>query len=165
MNSNTFYSKRLPEMATILKEKLVKESNKNQLLTVKDYLNSFFEFYEENNAFIYFKDDDIKKDNIIISIFINHVSKEVTFSRKIGIEDCDEEFQINYQLFLDLPSAKNNIVYSFEIERDRFDDFSNSERGYLYLSDFKEIILSSEEIMSIVNAIPQRSNMILNADF
>lgn len=164
MDSITFYSNRFPKLANKLKEKISKESTKNPLLAVKDHLKLFFEFYEENNAFTFFQNDEIVKDEIIFSIFMNKYSNEVVFRRHIAIEDCDEEFQINYQLSLNLLSVRE-IVYSFKIERDRFDDFSNRKLGSFYLSDFEEMILASDEMKSIANNIPENYDVVLNANF
>jgi hypothetical protein len=165
MDSSTFYRNRFPKLANLLKEKLAKESNINHSLDVKEYLVYFLEFYEENNAFTFFKNDNITKDIMIVSIFINKLNKEVSFRREIHIEDCDEEFQINFQLLLDLPTIMNDIIYFFEIERDMFDDFRNTELGSFYLSDFENMILSSQEMEKIANNIPVSHSIDLNADF
>jgi hypothetical protein len=129
MNFHKFYFDWFPKFANILKEEL----KSKDCLTIEDNIKVFFEFFEKNNAYIFFKNHEITSDQMYIAVCLNNFESKIYLQRNLRLEGYDEEYQIQFELPLDLPPFEDKIYDTFEIKRDYNGDFSNSQEGYFIL--------------------------------
>jgi len=164
MNSTKFYFDRLPKFVNILKKNLSEELDKKSNLNIEDYVKIFFSFYHLNNAYDYFKVFNVESDKMYLGIYLASWESTIYMERDINIEGWDEEYQIQFELILDIPPPENRISEAFEVERDILGDFSNWEEGYFYFEDFQEKVLSSNVISDFLCLSPKSIRISLNAD-
>lgn len=165
MNWNKFYFDRLPKFVNILKGKLSEELEKNENLKIEDYVNIFFEFYHQNKAYDYFKVFNVKKDEMYLGIYFNNWECKIYMERDLRIEDDDDEYQIQFELIIEIPNLENSISETYKIQRDFFGDYSNSEEGYLYFEDFQENTIYEIEKFDLLKLQPKSIRIGINADF
>lgn len=164
MDWRTFYFDRLPKFVTILKKSLTEQLDKNNNLAIVDYINIFFEFYHMNNAFDYFEMFNPESDKMYISISLTSNESKVYIERDITIEGLDEEFQIQFELMIDLQATENKRRAHFEVERNHFGVFSNWEEGDLFFKDFQEKVLLSNLLLKLLNLNPKTIRIGINSD-
>lgn len=164
MNSTKFYFDSLPKFVTILKDSLSEELDKNSNLTIEDHVKVFFSFYNLNNAYDYFKVFKVESDEMYLGIYLDRWKSKIYMERAIRIEGWDEEYQIQFELILDIPSPQNRVSETFEVERDILGDFSHWEEGYFSFEDFQEKVLSSNVISDFLCLCPKSIRISLNAD-
>ena len=164
MNYNRFYFDRLPKFTYIFKKRLCDELSKNSLLSIKDYIKIYFDFYELNSAYEFFKDYKVNRDEMVFSIFLNDIRSIIHIERKIRLEDVDEEFQIQLELVLDMPPVENTVNLMFEVERDYFGGFSNWEEGSFWFEDFYNKVIQSDEVLNYLNLYPNNIGINQNVD-
>jgi len=164
MNYNKFYFDRLPKFTYILKKRLCDELSKNSSLSIKDYIKIYFDFYELNSAYDFFKDYKVNSDKMVFSIFLNDFESIINIERKIRLEDVDGEFQIELELVLDMPPVDNRVNQMLEVERDYFGDFSNWEEGSFWFEDFYNKVIQSDEVLNSLNLYPKSIRINQNAD-
>lgn len=164
MNWNKFYFDRLPKFINIFKGRLSEELNKNENLSIEDYVKIFFEFYHLNNAYDYFKVFNVQKDEMYLGIYLATWECKIYMERDIRIEDQDEEFQIQFELIIEIPNLENRISETYEVQRDIFGDFSGSEDGYFHFEDFQENTIYAIEKFDLLKLHPKSIRINVNAD-
>lgn len=163
MNSSFFYFNRLPKFVNILKQKLKDNIDRSANLIIEDYIKIFFDFYHLNDAYDYFKIFNPKSDKMYLCVYLSYESK-IYIERSIRIEDEDEEYQIQFELILDIPPIENKLDETFEVERDNLGDFLNYEEGYFYFEDYQEKVLSNNLILNLLKLSPKSIRIGINAD-
>lgn len=162
---DSFYFYRLPKFVKIFKKELCNKLDKKGILNVKDYIEVFFSFFHQNNAYKHFEIFDIiEKDKMYLGIY-QHFENRIYMERDIHIENVDEEYQIQFELILDVPTPEKRISKTFEVERDYLGDFSNREDGYFYFEDFYEKVISADEILNFIDLLPKSLRISINSDF
>ncbi|WP_343618416.1 hypothetical protein [Flavobacterium sp.] len=165
MNLHKFYFDHLPKFTMIFKELLKEKLQTKENLNIEDNVKVFFEFFKTQSAFAFFKNYEITKDEMYIGIYLNDFESKVYMERKIRLDDVDEEYQIQFELVLDLPPTKNRFSESFEVERNYSGDFSNWEQGYFHFEDYEENVFSVNELNNLTTLYPKSVRISLNADF
>lgn len=152
----------LHRLAKDLKNTLAKRSALS-ILTIKDHVEIFCGHFEGNNAFEKFKELGIEKDRMHVTVFFTEHQKIIYLERQIRIENEDETYQLQLELYLDLPF--NGWVHeTYEIERDLMGDFHNFEKGYMHFSDHVENMLASGPMIALIEKSPNSVFINLNAD-
>lgn len=164
MNWHKFYFDRLPKFVNKLKEKLSDELDQNENLDIEDYVKIFFEFYKLNNAYDYFKLFNIQKDEMYLGIYLADWECSIYMERDMSIEDDDEEYQIQFELIIEIPNLENRIDETYEVQRDIFGDYSNSEEGYFHFEDFQENTINEIEKFELLKLKPKSIRIGINAD-
>ena len=155
MNWKTFYSDGLPKFVNIFKKSLAEQLDGNPNLPIVDYIKTFFDFYRSNSAFDYFKVFEPTSDKMYLALYLAKHESKIYIERDISFEGVDEEYQIQFELILDLPPIETRISEYFEVERNFFDDFLNDDDGYLYFEDFQEKVLSANLIFKLLSLYPK----------
>ncbi|WP_294238756.1 hypothetical protein [uncultured Chryseobacterium sp.] len=124
---------RFRKFANIFQQILKRKLEENRYFNVEEYLRNFFDYYEKYNAHKFFNNEEIILDSLHFHLYRNTIHVE----RIIKTEGIDEDFQLKFTLFLEsIVKSQNSIFY--DIERDLYGNFFNSDIGYFYFSDFKE---------------------------
>lgn len=155
-----FIKNKLLPFTDILKKNIENSIEKKDKLTIHELINCFLIFFENNSAFYYFIDDKIEKDEMIFSLILQGPEKRlysegnynlIEIERKIRIKELDEEFQIQLELYINMPYVDTSVEKYFEIERDADNRFFHWKSGDTSFNHFKNQIYSSEEIISVLN--------------
>lgn len=165
MNFHKFYFDWLPKFTYILKELLKEKLKIKDSLTIEDNIKTFFEFFEKNSAYNFFKNHEITSDQMYIAVCLNNFESKIYLQRNLRLEGYDEEYQIQFELPLDLPPFEDKIYDTFEIKRDYNGDFSNSQEGYFYFEDYQEKILHSNQLIKLLQLYPKSIRISLHSDF
>ncbi|MFL9838148.1 hypothetical protein ABS768_11605 [Flavobacterium sp. ST-75] len=153
----------LRKLSKKLKNNLIRQMDIHKHLSIKNYLESFCQTFEKDNAFFLFEKFGVKADKLSVTVFFNGFSNVIYFKRDIHIEDVDEVYEL--ELRLDVKPFINHMVScNYEIERDIMGDFFTKENGYIYFSDYIDNILSSTEIVGFLDLYPDSMVLILNAN-
>lgn len=154
----------LSKFIRIIKQNLSDELDKNPNLNIKDYTQIFFEYFHLNNAFQYLKTQSVTSDSMYLSIHLRPFESKIYMERDLYFEDSDDEFQIQFELILDIPPVEIIVSETFEINRDYNGDFWNDEDGYLYFEDFKENVISSGYILDFLHLQPKSVRIGMNSN-
>jgi len=162
----------LNQLDKFLKRRLSQELSSKHQLTVRDSILIFCKSFEKDDAFRLFKTLEVKSDKMYVSLFLNDYESIIRIERDVKLENIDEEFQLQFELNLDLPPAENRFYEIWEVWRDHMGDFYIKEDGgsffydkkYIHFSDYADSILSSSEITPFVNMYPASVSIHLNAD-
>jgi|GEM_PF-6870064 len=162
----------LNQLSKYLKRRLSQELSSKDQLTVRDSILIFCNSFEKDDAFRLFKTLEVKSDKMYVSLFLNGYESIVHIERDVKFENIDEEFQLQFELNLDLPPNENRFDEIWEAWRDDMGDFYIKEDGgkffydnkYIHFSDYADSILSSSEMAPFVNMYPASVNIHLNED-
>ncbi|WP_294296328.1 hypothetical protein [uncultured Chryseobacterium sp.] len=147
------------KFANIFQQILKSKLEENRYLNIEEYLRNFFDYYEKYNAHQFFNNEEIILDAMHFHVYRNTMYIE----RIVKAEGIDEDFQLKLTLFLDSTVQSQNSTF-YDVERDLYGDFSNSDIGYFYFSDFKEDVLNSYEISNLLPILPQDTALDINID-
>jgi hypothetical protein len=164
MNWHKFYFDRLPRFVNILKARLSEKLHENDNLNIEDYVKVFFEFYHLNDAYHYFKVFNVQKDKMYLGIYLDNEECKIYMERDIRIDDQDEEYQIQFELIIEIQNLENRISETYEVQRDIFGDFSNSEEGYFHFEDFQENNIYAIKNLDLLKLQPKSIRIDINAD-
>ncbi len=148
---------RFRKLANIFQQILKRKLEENRYLNVEEYLLNFFDYYEKYNAHKFFNNDEIILDAMHFHVYRNTIYVE----RIVKAEGIDEDFQLKLTLFMK-STSQNSTFYN--VERDLYGDFFNSDIGYFYFSDFKDDVLNSYEISNLLLILPQNTALDINID-
>lgn len=162
---NGFYSYRFPKLVRILKRSLCDKLDENDKFTVKDYIETFLDFFSQNNAYSYFQGYTVKQDEMSLGIYLESFKSSIYIQRNISIEEADEEYEIHFELILDIPPSEKRSYKVFGVGRDHLGDFSNYNEGYFYFEDFHKKIISDDEVLNFLDLFPQSVRIETNANF
>ena len=163
-----FYSEEFPKLAAILKQNLCAISDQKNIVSAEEYINVFLEYFERYSAYSFFKEYNICRESMSISIASDNSG--IYFERNFEIENTSDEYQIIFHLYFD---KSDEIVfvdgfpkrYSVNIERD--------EKGCVFLnwtdeivsfSNFKDTFFRDEQLNKILKLYPKSIELSLNVD-
>lgn len=171
INLQMYYSI-LKQLAKHFKRRLSQELSSKDQLTVMDSIIIFCNSFEKDDAFRLFKALEVESDKMYLSLSLNAYERKVYMERDVKFENVDEEFQLQFELNLNLLEGDNQFYQYWEVWRDHMGDFYIKEKGdsysydkkYIYFSDYLDGVLSSSEMTPFVNIYPASVSIHLNAD-
>lgn len=99
-----------------------------------------------------------------LGIYLADWECSIYMERDMSIEDDDEEYQIQFELIIEIPNLENRIDETYEVQRDIFGDYSNSEEGYFHFEDFQENTINEIEKFELLKLKPKSIRIGINAD-
>ncbi len=167
-NFDDFYFDKLPKFVKILKDDLTKQIDKKNDIVIADYIKIFFEFYQLNSVYDYFKVFKPENDKMYLGIYLGGYENSIYIERGFWLEsESTDEYQIQFELILDIPSPEKRIGETFEIEREingDFSNYSNYEETYICFEDFQEKVLTSSLLSDFLNLQPKNIQIRLHTD-
>jgi len=155
---------RIHKITELLKRKLSEELDKNENLNIEDYVKIFFEFYYQKSARDYFRVDYVQNDEMYLGIYLASWESKIYMERDIRIEGEDEEYQIQFELIIEILNLENRISETYEVQRDVLGDFSNSEEGYFHFDDFIDNTICAIDKFDLLKLQPKSIRIDINAD-
>ncbi len=164
MEFDSFYFNGLPKFADILKLNLKEALNKTDSLTVMDHINIFFDFFEKYEAQEFLKEFNVTGDEIYTAVYFHQNNNRIYLERDLTTEDYDEEFQIQFELILNISFVEERVSEVYEVKRDGNGKFSNWEIGTINFEEYKAMVYSSKELIYVRDLYPIGIRIGLNAD-
>jgi hypothetical protein len=165
--SSQFYFNQLPKFLNILKDDLKNEN----CFTLKENITVFLNFFKNFSAYNYFQKDLIISDDMYFSFDINSWESKIRLQRNLQC-DCklDEDFlhetyQIQFELGLNLEYNGERINESFDLSRNRNNEFEVWQYKIIKFEDYENLIF--DKLNNFKNLIPEYPSYVclnLNAD-